>query len=106
MFNAGDFVGRYMPLLKPFSLVPRKGLFLLCVARVLFIPCFYFAAKFADAGWMILLGITLGWTNGYLTVLGMMLAPRGYSVSLILTSNSLANVYLVFWKHYDAYFKF
>ncbi|KAG0614918.1 hypothetical protein M758_5G000700 [Ceratodon purpureus] len=79
LFNAGDFVGRYMPLWKPFFLESRKGLFVFCLARGLFIPCFYFAAKYADAGWMIFLCLMLGLTNGWLSVLGFMLPPRGYS---------------------------
>jgi len=83
VYNAGDFGGRYLPLWKPFYLQSRKGIFLLCLARGLFIPCFYFAAKYADAGWMIFLCIMLGSTNGWLSVLGFMLAPRGYSVRFL-----------------------
>lgn len=80
VFNAGDFGGRYLPLWKPFYLESRKGILLLCLARGLFVPCFYFAAKYADAGWMIFLCFMLGSTNGWLSVLGFMRAPLGYSV--------------------------
>lgn len=79
LFNVGDFLGRYMPLWKPFFLESRRGLFALCLARVLFVPCFFFAAKYADAGWMIFLCLMLGLTNGWPSVLGFMLPPRGYS---------------------------
>lgn len=89
VYNAGDFVGRYLPFWKPFYLESRKGIFLLCLARGLFIPCFFFVAKYADAGWMIFLCIMLGLTNGWLSVLGFMLAPRGYSSP---EQNAIGNV--------------
>lgn len=51
------------------------------LARFLLIPAFYFAAKYADQGWMIFLTSFLGLTNGYLTVCVLTVAPRGYKVS-------------------------
>lgn len=92
VYNAGDFGGRYLPLWRLFYLESRKVMFLLCVARVLFIPCFYFAAKYADAGWMIFLCLMLGTTSGYLSVLGFMRAPRGYSSP---EQNAIGNVLIL-----------
>ena len=78
LYNAGDFISRYFPLLYLWD--SRKGLFIACLSRVLFIPCFYFAAKYAAAGWMFLLCLSLGTTNGYLSTCIFMVAPRGYNV--------------------------
>lgn len=78
LYNAGDFISRYFTLLYLWD--SRKGLFIACLSRALFIPCFYFAAKYATAGWMFLLCLSLGFTNGYLSTCIFMIAPRGYNV--------------------------
>lgn len=78
LYNAGDFISRYFTLLYLWD--SRKGLFFACLSRALFIPCFYFAAKYATAGWMFLLCLSLGFSNGYLSTCIFMIAPRGYNV--------------------------
>ena len=80
MYNALDFVGRYTPLVKHLNLESRKGLFISIVTRFLFIPAFYFTAKYADKGWMIMLFSLLGLTNGHLTICVLTAAPKGYKV--------------------------
>jgi equilibrative nucleoside transporter 1/2/3 len=78
LYNLADFISRYFPLVYLWD--SRKGLFIACLSRSLFIPCFYFTAKYADAGWMIFLCIALGLTGGYLTASVFLTAPRGYNV--------------------------
>lgn len=78
LYNAGDFMSRYFPLLYLWD--SRKGLFIACLSRALFIPCFYFGAKYAAAGWMFLLCLSLGLTGGYLSTCIFMIAPQGYNV--------------------------
>lgn len=51
------------------------------LSRFLFIPAFYFTAKYGGQGWMIMLTSVLGLTNGYLTVCVLTEAPKGYKVS-------------------------
>ena len=80
MYNALDFVGRNTPLVKCLNLKSRKGLFISIISRFLFIPAFYFTAKYADKGWMIMLISLLGLTNGHLTVCVLTAAPKGYKV--------------------------
>lgn len=86
MYNSGDLIGRCTPLIDRLLLHSRTWLAIWSWARLAFIPCFYFAAKYADQGWMIFLCIMLGWTNGHLSTNIFMVAPNGYTVS---TSNSL-----------------
>ncbi|KNA15144.1 hypothetical protein SOVF_100870, partial [Spinacia oleracea] len=78
MYNVLDLIGRYTPLIKCLNLESRKGLMIAILARVLFVPAFYFTAKYADEGWMILLTSILGFTNGHLTVCVLTAAPKGY----------------------------
>lgn len=80
MYNVWDLIARYIPLIDFIKLESRKGLFIATVSRILFIPCFYFTAKYGDQGWMIMLISFLGLTNGYLTVCVLTVAPRGYKV--------------------------
>lgn len=80
MYNLLDLIGRYTPLIKFLKLESRKGLMMVVLARVLFIPTFYFTAKYADEGWMILVVSLLGLTNGHFTVCVMTVAPKGYKV--------------------------
>ncbi|WJZ96257.1 hypothetical protein VitviT2T_014959 [Vitis vinifera] len=77
MYNVWDFISRYIPLVKCLRL-PRKGLMVGVLARFLFIPAFYFTAKYGDQGWMIMLTSFLGVSNGYLTVCILTNAPKGY----------------------------
>jgi equilibrative nucleoside transporter 1/2/3 len=86
MYNSGDLIGRCTPLIDRLLLHSRTWLAIWSWARLAFIPCFYFAAKYADQGWMIFLCIMLGWTNGHLSTNIFMVAPNGYTVS---ASNSL-----------------
>ncbi|RYQ82349.1 hypothetical protein Ahy_B10g100936 isoform B [Arachis hypogaea] len=67
MYNVLDLISRYIPLVKWLKLESRKGILIAVVLRFLLIPAFYFTAKYADQGWMILLTSFLGLTNGYLT---------------------------------------
>lgn len=87
LYNLADLISRYFPLLYLWD--SRKGLFIACLSRALFIPCFYFTAKYADAGWMIFLCASLGLTGGYLTASVFMTAPRGYNVCNPLIEPSL-----------------
>ncbi|XP_055809265.1 equilibrative nucleotide transporter 3-like isoform X2 [Solanum dulcamara] len=78
VYNMFDLIARYIPLIKKIKLKSRKGLMIATLARFLFIPCFYFTAKYGDQGWMIMLVSFLGLTNGYLTVCVLTVAPQGY----------------------------
>jgi len=82
MYNVWDLIARYLPLIKSIKIESRKGLMTAILSRFLFIPAFYFTAKYGDQGWMIMLISLLGLTNGYLTVCVMTVAPKGYTVSL------------------------
>jgi len=57
------------------------------VSRLLFVPAFYFTAKYGSQGWMIMLTCFLGLSNGYLTVCVLTSAPKGYKVSLLNNQN-------------------
>lgn len=85
MYNIVDLISRYIPLVPCLKLESRKALLIAVFSRFLLIPAFYFTAKYADQGWMILLTSFLGLTNGYLTVCVLTVAPRGYKAS---SSNS------------------
>ncbi|XP_059659977.1 equilibrative nucleotide transporter 3-like [Cornus florida] len=78
MYNVWDLISRYIPLVKCLKLESRKGLMFAILSRFLFIPAFYFTAKYGDQGWMIMLVSILGLTNGYLTVCVLTVAPKGY----------------------------
>ncbi|XP_038973909.1 equilibrative nucleotide transporter 3-like isoform X3 [Phoenix dactylifera] len=80
MYNVWDLIGRYLPLLKWLKLTSRKGLMVAILSRFLFIPAFYFTAKYGDQGWMIMLTSFLGLSNGYLTVCVLTAAPKGYKI--------------------------
>ena len=82
MYNVWDMVGRYTPLINFLKIESRHGLMIAVVSRFLFIPTFYFTAKYGDQGWMIMLTSLLGLTNGHLTVCTMTTAPKGYKVRL------------------------
>lgn len=78
MYNVWDLIARYIPLIECLKIESRKGLMLAILSRFLFIPAFYFTAKYGDQGWMIMLTSLLGLTNGYLTVCVFTAAPKGY----------------------------
>uniref|UniRef100_A0A5B7AZM8 Putative equilibrative nucleotide transporter 3-like n=1 Tax=Davidia involucrata TaxID=16924 RepID=A0A5B7AZM8_DAVIN len=78
MYNVGDLISRYIPLVECLKLESRKGLMFAILSRFLLIPAFYFTAKYGDQGWMIMLTSFLGLTNGYLTVCVLTTAPKGY----------------------------
>ncbi|KAG5578779.1 hypothetical protein H5410_049406 [Solanum commersonii] len=78
VYNMFDLIARYIPLIEKIKLKSRKGLMIATLSRFLFIPCFYFTAKYGDQGWMIMLVSFLGLTNGYLTVCVLTVAPQGY----------------------------
>jgi equilibrative nucleoside transporter 1/2/3 len=82
MYNVLDLIGRYVPLIKCLKITNRKVLMAAILARFLFIPAFYFTAKYGDQGYMIFLTSFLGLTNGYLTVCVLAEAPNGYKASL------------------------
>lgn len=91
-YNMWDLVGRYLPLIKCLKLTSRKGLTAAILARFLFIPAFYFTAKYGDQGYMIFLTSFLGLTNGFLTVCVLTEAPKGYKGP---EQNALGNVLVV-----------
>ncbi|KAG4967656.1 hypothetical protein JHK87_033307 [Glycine soja] len=80
MYNVCDLIGRYIPLLKFLKLESRKKLTTAIVSRLLFVPAFYFTAKYGTQGWMIMLTSFLGLSNGYFTVCVLTSAPKGYKV--------------------------
>ena len=67
-YNVWDLIGRYIPLIEQIKLRPRKGLLIAVVSRLLLVLAFYYTAKYGDQGWMIMLTLFLGLSNGYLTV--------------------------------------
>ncbi|CAA0817267.1 Equilibrative nucleotide transporter 3 [Striga hermonthica] len=93
MFNIWDLISRYIPLADFIKLESRKALFMASLLRVLFVPCFYFTAKYGDQGWMITLVSLLGLTNGYLTVCVLTVAPKGYKAP---EQNALGNLLVAF----------
>ncbi|KAJ9168949.1 hypothetical protein P3X46_020422 [Hevea brasiliensis] len=93
MYNILDLISRYIPLIECLKLESRKGLMVAVLSRFLFIPAFYFTAKYADQGWMIMLTSVLGLTNGYLTVCVLTVAPKGYKGP---EQNALGNFLVVF----------
>ncbi|WVZ02375.1 hypothetical protein V8G54_023181, partial [Vigna mungo] len=93
MYNVCDLIGRYIPLLKSLKLQSRKMLTIVIVSRLLFVPAFYFTAKYGAQGWMIMLTSLLGLTNGYLTVCVLTSAPKGYMGP---EQNALGNVLVLF----------
>ncbi|XP_076950251.1 equilibrative nucleotide transporter 3-like [Bidens hawaiensis] len=93
IYSAWDFIGRYIPLIKSTKIKSRKGLMIAILSRVLFIPAFYFTAKYGDQGWMLMLTSFLGLTCGYLTVCVMTAAPKGYKGP---EANALGNILMVF----------
>ncbi|KAK9065331.1 hypothetical protein SSX86_016714 [Deinandra increscens subsp. villosa] len=93
MYNVWDFIARYIPLIKCFKIESRKWLMITILARFLFVPAFYFTAKYGDQGWMIVLISLLGLTNGHLTVCVMTEAPKGYTGP---EANALGNILVVF----------
>lgn len=92
MYNVLDLIGRYVPLIKCMKITNRKVLMGAILARFLFIPAFYFTAKYGDQGYMIFLTSLLGLTNGYLTVCVVAEAPNGYKGP---EQNALGNVLVV-----------
>lgn len=93
MFNVGDFLARYIPLIDWLRLESRKGLMAASLFRFVLIPSFYFAAKYGTQGLMLLLCIILGLSNGYLTVCILVTAPKGYKGP---EQNALGNVLVLF----------
>ncbi|XP_076901288.1 equilibrative nucleotide transporter 3-like [Bidens hawaiensis] len=93
MYNVWDLIARYIPLIKSIKIESRKWLMIAILSRFLFIPAFYFTAKYGDKGWMIMLISLLGLTNGYLTVCVMTVAPKGYTGP---EANALGNILVVF----------
>ena len=80
MYNLFDLISRYLPLVSFLKIKSRKGLMIAVLSRFLFIPAFYFTAKYGDQGWMLMLISLLGLTNGHLTVCILTEAPKGYKV--------------------------
>ncbi|KAJ0242914.1 hypothetical protein HA466_0201740 [Hirschfeldia incana] len=93
MYNCWDLIGRYTPLVKWLKIENRKGLTVAVLARYFLIPAFYFTAKYADQGWMIMLTSILGLTNGHLTVCILTAAPKGYKGP---EQNALGNLLVIF----------
>ncbi|PKU76987.1 equilibrative nucleotide transporter 3-like [Dendrobium catenatum] len=93
MYNVLDLIGRYTPLIKCLRIESRKGLMIAIISRFLFIPAFYFTAKYGGQGWMIMLTSLLGLTNGHLTVCVLTEAPKGYKGP---EANALGNVLVMF----------
>ncbi|KAK2393417.1 equilibrative nucleotide transporter [Trifolium repens] len=92
-FNISDLISRYIPLIKLLKLESRECLLAAIISRFLLIPAFYFTAKYADQGLMIVLVSFLGLTNGYLTVCVLTIAPKGYKGP---EQNALGNILVFF----------
>ncbi|KAF8112155.1 hypothetical protein N665_0066s0033 [Sinapis alba] len=93
MYNCGNLIGRYTPLVKWLMFENRKGLTVAVLSRFLLIPAFYFTAKSGDQGWMIMLVSFLGLTTGHLNVCILIIAPKGYKGP---EKNALGNLLVVF----------
>ncbi|CAK8536505.1 unnamed protein product [Lathyrus sativus] len=93
MYNVGDLIGRYIPLLEFLKLESRKLITVAILCRFLLVPAFYFTAKYGEQGWMIMLTSFLGLSNGYLTVCIMTSAPKGYKGP---EQNALGNLLVLF----------
>ncbi|CAM6094977.1 unnamed protein product [Calypogeia fissa] len=93
MYNGADLISRFIPLVPALCMRSRRLIMITCLARFALIPCFYFTAKYADAGYMIFLCIILGLTNGYLTVVVFTRAPEGY---ISPEQNALGNILISF----------
>ncbi|KAJ8548925.1 hypothetical protein K7X08_030891 [Anisodus acutangulus] len=93
IYNVWDLIGRCIPLFKCLKLESRKGLMLVILLRFLLVPAFYFAAKYGDQGWMIMLTSFLGLSNGHLTVCVLTSAPKGYKGP---EQNALGNLLVMF----------
>lgn len=93
MYNVWDLIGRYIPLVKVLKLESRKTLTVAIFSRILFVPAFYFTARYGNQGWMILLTSFLGLTNGYFTVCVLTSAPKGYKGP---EQNALGNLLVLF----------
>ncbi|KAG5020967.1 hypothetical protein GLYMA_06G299600v4 [Glycine max] len=93
MYNVCDLIGRYIPLLKFLKVESRKKLTTAIVSRLLFVPAFYFTAKYGTQGWMIMLTCFLGLSNGYFTVCVLTSAPKGYKGP---EQNALGNLLVLF----------
>ena len=85
MYNVGDLISRYVPVVDMLRLESRVGIMVASLLRYLLIPAFYFTANYGTQGWMLFLCIILGVTNGYLTVCILMTAPKGYKVCAFLS---------------------
>ncbi|KAL5579278.1 hypothetical protein UlMin_011720 [Ulmus minor] len=92
MYNLFDLISRYLPLVSFLKIKSRKGLMIAVLSRFLFIPAFYFTAKYGDQGWMLMLISLLGLTNGHLTVCILTEAPKGYKGP---EQNALGNILVV-----------
>ncbi|XP_027347671.1 equilibrative nucleotide transporter 3-like [Abrus precatorius] len=93
MYNVCDLIGRYIPLWKTLKLESRKLITTATICRFLFVPAFYFTAKYGTQGWMIMLTSFLGLSNGYLTVCVLTSAPKGYKGP---EQNALGNILVLF----------
>ncbi|KAL3687273.1 hypothetical protein R1sor_013582 [Riccia sorocarpa] len=93
MFNCGDLIGRLLPHIKFLMFTSRPGLLALASARFALIPAFYFTAKYGSQGWMLLLCIILGLSNGYISVCTFVNAPTGYTGP---EQNALGNILVTF----------
>ncbi|KAK7263598.1 hypothetical protein RJT34_31190 [Clitoria ternatea] len=93
MYNVCDLIGRYIPLLEILKLESRKLITTVIVSRLLFVPAFYFTARYGTQGWMIMLTSFLGLSNGYLTVCVLTSAPKGYKGP---EQNALGNLLVLF----------
>ncbi|KAK7256964.1 hypothetical protein RIF29_30605 [Crotalaria pallida] len=78
MFNVGDLISAYIPLIKCLELKSRKQIVIATLLRYLLIPAFYFTAKYGRQGWMIFLVLCMGLTHNYIIVSIFSHTPRGY----------------------------
>ncbi|RZC71522.1 hypothetical protein C5167_034697 [Papaver somniferum] len=91
--NVSNLIGRYIPLIDSLKLKSRRWLLIVSFSRFLLIPCFYYAAKYGDQGWMIMLTSFLGLSQGYLPVCLLTGAPKNYKGP---EKNALGNLLVLF----------
>ncbi|KAJ0434786.1 putative equilibrative nucleoside transporter [Helianthus annuus] len=84
MYNISDLIARYIPLIESIKLESRKWLMIVVLSRFLFIPTFYYTAKYGDQGWMIML----------ISLLGVQMGPEANALGNILVLFLLGGIFL------------
>lgn len=82
IFNFADLAGKSLPMWQALVFTHHQSIMWCAVARVLFIPAFWVAARHSLGPVVIvILALSLGLSNGYCTALAMMAGPNGLEVN-------------------------